>query len=250
VAPDVPVNISPCTDNRPFIAQMGLWKNFSFNTERLLPYEFMGFPLSKAIIMVIILVVLLLFVPLTLLPYFFKGEKLKPIPWLYFFSIGMAFMMVEVILIQQYTLFIGPSVFGIAAILLTLLIGSGIGSRFSSGISELTAFGAIVVWLILNALVYETAAYALGGLEIWSRILLSAIAIFPLGFFMGMPFPKGTLKVGSLIDWGFAVNGAASVLGSALIVLFAFSFGYKAALILSAGTYLLAYILISVRKAW
>lgn len=250
VAKDVQVDISPCTDNKPFIAQMGLWKNFTFDTEKLLPYEFMGFPLSKAIIVVIILVALVLFVPLNLIPYFLKGEKLKPIPWLYFFMIGMAFMMVEVILIQQYTLFIGPSVFGIAVILLTLLIASGIGSRFSDRISERTAFMAIVAWLLVNVLLFEPMAYLLGGWEMLPRMIISAIAIFPLGFFMGMPFPKGTLKVGALIDWGFAVNGAASVLGSALIVLFAFAAGYKMALLLAAITYFLAYVLISIRKAW
>ena len=250
VAKDVPVDISPCNDDRPFIAQMGLWKNFTFDTEKLLPYEFMGFPLAKAIIVVIILVVLLLFVPLNLIPYFLKGEKLKPIPWLYFFLIGMAFMMVEVILIQQYTLFIGPSVFGIAVILLTLLMASGIGSRFSTGISATTAFLTIVSWLILNALLFEPMTYMLGGWEMWPRMIISAVAIFPLGFFMGMPFPKGTLKVGPLIDWGFAVNGVASVLGSALIVLVAFSAGYKIALLLAAITYFLAYMMISIRKAW
>ncbi|MBK7143057.1 MAG: hypothetical protein IPH75_13370 [bacterium] len=46
------------------------------------------------------------------------------------------------------------------------------------------------------------------------RMLVAVILIAPVGFFMGMPFPKGTLRVGPLVDWEFAVNGAASVLSS------------------------------------
>ena len=69
----------------------------------------------------------------------------------------------------------------------------------------------------------------------------------PLGFFMGMPFPKGTLKVGELVDWGFAVNGTASVLGSTLIVLIAFSYGFKIALLVGAFMYLCAFGLISLK---
>ena len=68
--------------------------------------------------------------------YKIKGEKLKIAPWIYFFLIGMAYMAVEVILIQKYTLFVGPSVYSIAGILITLLVASGIGSRFSKKMSS------------------------------------------------------------------------------------------------------------------
>lgn len=64
-----------------------------------------------------------------------------------------------------------------------------------------------------------------------------------------MPFPKGALQVGSLIDWGFAVNGAASVLGSTLIAFFAFSYGFSAALLLGALLYGLAHLLLSLKFA-
>ncbi len=248
----VAIDLSPCDDNRPFVAQLGRWKNFQWEAlgqvHRFV--EFSGFPLSKLIIVVILLVVLFLVVPFNLVPYFMKGDKLKAVPWMYFFTIGMAFMIVEIVLIQKYSLFIGASVYSIATVLLTLLVASGIGSRFSDKVSDKTAFLGIIVWLLLDTFVLNHVTGALTGLSIFPRALVSALLVAPLGFFMGMPFPKGTLRVKELIDWGFAVNGAASVLGATLIMLVAFAWGLTTALMLGALLYLLAFALMSARKAW
>jgi len=245
------IDLSPCTDDRPFVAQMGLWKNFKWDQlERVLPYEFMGFPLSTILILIILAIMIFLIIPLNLLPFFTKRRGLKIIPWMYFFTIGMAFMIVEIILIHKYTLFIGPSVYSIITVLLTLLIGSGIGSRFSGSIKNWITFLGIVFWLILDITVFPQITSSLGHLTILPRILITVILIFPLGFFMGSPFPKGTLRVGEYIDWGFAVNGAASVLGSVLIMLIAFQYGFAVSLLIGAVLYLLAYALISIKTAW
>jgi hypothetical protein len=159
-------------------------------------------------------------------------------------------MMVEVVLIQKYALFIGASVYSIATVLLTLLIASGIGSRFAEKIGDSTAFAAIVVWLLLDIFLFGAVTSGLEGLPILARALVVGALTFPLGFFMGMPFPKGTLRVGELIDWGFSVNGAASVFGATLVVLLAFSYGFTVALIVGALTYLLAWGLMALKKTW
>ncbi|MBU8933612.1 MAG: hypothetical protein KOO62_06360 [candidate division Zixibacteria bacterium] len=251
VSEDRPIDLSPATDDRPFVAQMGLMKNFQFEgLDRILPYEFFGFPLAKLIIIVILLVVGILILPLNLLPYVVKGPHLKIAPWLYFFVIGLAFMMVEIILIQKYTLFIGTSIYAIITVLLALLLGGGIGSRFSKEVSNRVAFGGIFIWLILDVLVFGSLTNALGGLTPVPRMLVSILLIFPLGFFMGMPFPKAALRVGELVDWGFAVNGAASVIGATLVMLIAFNFGYAVSLLIAAVLYLVAYGLISLKEAW
>jgi predicted membrane-bound spermidine synthase len=245
------INLSPCTDDRPFVAQMGLWKNLEWDKlERVLPYEFMGFPLVTVLVLIILIVIVALIIPLNLIPFFTKRGGLKAVPWLYFFVIGMAFMIVEIILIHKYTLFIGPSVYSIIAILLTLLIGSGIGSRFARGIKSPIAFLGIVLWLILDVTLFPQITSALSHLTMLPRILTTILLVFPLGFFMGIPFPKGTLRVGELIDWGFAVNGVASVLGSVLIMLIAFTYGFTISLLIGAGLYLLAFVLISAKRAW
>jgi hypothetical protein len=77
------------------------------------------------------------------------------------------------------------------------------------------------------------------------RFLISIGFTMPIGFFMGMPFTLGAGKVGELIDWGFAVNGAASVIGSCLALLIAFNYGYSVALICAGLLYLTAYLVYS-----
>ena len=77
------------------------------------------------------------------------------------------------------------------------------------------------------------------------RALSVALIVFPLGFFMGMPFVKGALKVGELVDWGFAVNGASSVLGATLAIALAFNIGYAATLMLAVALYVIAGVLLA-----
>jgi len=246
------IDISPCTDDRPFVAQLGQWKNFEWNQlERVSQYaDFMGFPLSKLSIAIILIIVVVLILPLNLIPYFINGPNLKAVPWLYFFTIGVAFMAVEIVLIQKYALFIGASVYSIATVLLALLIASGIGSRFAAKVSDTTAFLGIVIWLLLDTFLFGYLTSGLYDLPILARALVTAGLLSPLGFFMGMPFPKGALRVGELVDWGFSVNGAASVFGATLIIVIAFSYGFMVSLIFATLTYLLAYMLMSARKAW
>ncbi len=251
VAADAAVNVAPANDNKPFIAQMGLWRNLHLNKlDKVLPYEFTGFPVAKVIIAIILLVIGLLILPLNLIPYFMKGPKLRAAPWLFFFLIGAGFMIVEVMLIQKYTLFIGPSAYSFVTILLTLLISSGIGSRFADRFNSIIPFVGIVGWLLIEIFFLEPITYVLGELSVFPRMLVSMLFIFPLGFFMGMPFPKGTKRVGELIDWGFAVNGAASVLGSAAILLVSFNFGIDAALMVGAVIYAIAMLLMRMKTGW
>lgn len=245
------INLSPATDSRPYVAQLGLWKNFRLTAlDKIAPYEFTGFPLARLLAVVILLVGLVVMLPLTLLPYLRGGERLRPVPWLYFFTIGMAFMMVEVVLIQKYTLFVGPSVYGLVTILFTLLFCSGLGSRISRTVDDRLPFVAIAGWLALDILVFPRLLHALGGLTLGPRMLIAALMVAPLGFVMGMPFPKAGLRVGPLIDWGLAVNGTASVLGSTLILLVAFSYGFGVALAVPALLYLVALGLLRREAAW
>ena len=190
---------------------MGMWKNLNLSEQKkILPFEYTGFPLSKLNILVILGIIILIVIPLNILPYKLSKEKLRAVPWFYFFFIGMGFMILELIIIQKYTLFIGPSVYSIIVILFAMLLASGIGSRFAGKINDKIVFSVIAVWVLLDIFVFNNLTYSLGGLGMFPRIMITGIIVAPLGFFMGMPFPKAGLRVGGLIDWGFAVNGAAS----------------------------------------
>ncbi len=239
-------NISPCYDNKPFTAQLGMMKNLSLEKvkTRLLPYEFQGFPLSKVILLVILSIVIILILPLNLLPYVKKGAKLKTAGWFYFFTIGIAFMAVEVVLIQKYTLFIGSSSYTFMTILFILLASSGFGSLMSPKFKQHTPFLFTGLWLLTEILVFPYITTSLTELGIMWRIIVTCILIAPLGFFMGMPFVKGSAKTGELIDWGFAINGAASVIGSTLVLIPVFNYGFSSGLALAIFFYLIAYLLL------
>ena len=51
----------------------------------------------------VVVICLVFIVPLNLAPYLMKGKRLTARPWLYFCLIGLGYMMIEVVLIQQYT---------------------------------------------------------------------------------------------------------------------------------------------------
>ena len=238
VSDSLAIDISPNNDNRPFAAQMGLWKNLRFDKDaRLLPYEFRGFPLTKMIVVIIILVVLVLIFPITLIPYLKKGPGLSLNHYAYFAIIGFAYMSVELILMQQFTLLVGPSVYSVAAILMTLLISSGIGSRYSSTFESKMVFFAIISWLFIDIVLFKYFVFLFGNFDQVLRIVATIVLVSPLGFFMGMPFPKGVRHVGPLVDWSFAVNGAASVLGSTVTILMVISWGYSMGLIVGLLSY-------------
>lgn len=251
VAPSAQVDVSPTTDGRPFVGQMGLWRNVGAPKDgKLLAYEVFGYPLAKLMILTILGVVVVLLLPLNLAPYLGRGPKLGAVPWLYYFLIGAAFMIVEVLLIQKYTLLVGPSVWSIATILLALLVASGVGSRFSAAVADWVPFAAIVAWLAVDAALFGVLVRAGAGLPMAARVAVTALLVAPLGFFMGMPFPKATLRVGELVDWGFAVNGTASVLGSTGILLVAFTWGFGPALAVGGALYVLAGLLLLARGRW
>ncbi len=252
VADEVPYDISPSYDDRPYTPQMGLWKNFTLDKLKKLEgfEEFFGFPLAKMIIILILIIVSFIIVPLNLLPFLRNGRKMKTPAWMYFFFIGMGFMMVEVIMIQKYTLFIGPSIYSIVTILLTMLLFSGMGSRFSAKLKPAAVFGGIIILLLIDVFAFTELIYVLEGLDLELRIFFTVLFLAPVSFLMGMPFPKGAVRAGNFTDWGFAVNGAASVLGSTLIVLIAFSYGFRVALLLGAGMYALAYLVINRSGQW
>jgi hypothetical protein len=170
----------------------------------------------------------------------------------YFGLIGLAFLLVEMPLLQQFILFLGSPAYAMAAILFTLLLFSGLGSQISGRAPLLSCLLALVALLLclpwlLPPIFARTLGWALSY-----RLGLTAVLLAPVGFLMGMPFPGGISRLletrgrASLIPWAWAVNGAMSVIASVLAALLALSFGFGwvlrlgALLYLSAGAVVLA----------
>jgi hypothetical protein len=88
----------------------------------------------------------------------------------------------------------------------------------------------IVIGIALVAL-YPPIAKAALALPLEGRALVAALMLFPLGFFLGMPFPLGILAIenqprGS-IAWAWGMNGLFTVIGGLASVFISLEVGFN-----------------------
>ena len=159
-------------------------------------------------------------------------------------------MCVEVVLLQTYSLFVGYSAYTMTVLLFALLVGAGLGSRWSHYFRKMTPFLMIAIWIILQVTLFRRLTYAMAGQTMIMRSLITFLLVAPLGFFMGMPFPKGSARIGALVDWGMAVNGSGSVVGAVGILLVSFTYGLSYALMVGAAMYIVAMVLLQGETPW
>jgi len=115
-----------------------------------------------------------------------------------------------------------------------------------------------VATVMLYAFGLHMLLSALVSLPFFNKLALSAALLIPLGFLMGMPFPTGLREIArqdaafsevpvetasSSIEWAWATNAAAGVLGSVLAIVIALHFGLDATLDCAAASYLAAAVL-------
>jgi spermidine synthase len=165
----------------------------------------------------------------------------------YFAGLGLGFILVEIVLIQRFSLFLGYPVYSLSVVLFTLLITTGLGSLVSARFEQATvrrALGALSLLLLAFALALPAVLSAARGVPIALRISIAILAICPLGLLMGVPFASGIRWAGAeskaLVPWAWAVNGGASVFGSTLAVVTSMTYGFTATGVVAAITYGLA----------
>jgi hypothetical protein len=162
---------------------------------------------------------------------------------IYFAAIGLAFMMVEIGQLERLIVFLGHPIYGLTVVLFVLLFSSSIGSLFSQRLGRwIWLLPAVLVLFIFGGPVV-TDAFAAASTPL--RVALSAILLFPSGFFMGMAFPLGIARAqergdGSPTAWYWGINGAFSVISSVLAVVVAVFWGVTATLAVGLAAYLLA----------
>ncbi len=167
--------------------------------------------------------------------------RLRIVTMGYFALLGFGFLFGEIPLAQQFILFLGQPVYGLTAVLFALLFFSGVGSWMSVRLPHRPALVALVIVLLL----YPFALPQLFSLFLGSpqslRLLVAVVTLAPLGFLLGVPFPKGIAwlerEAAGLIPWAWGVNGAASVVASVSAALVALSFGFSWVLMAGALCY-------------
>jgi hypothetical protein len=167
----------------------------------------------------------------------------------YFLLIGLAFMLVEVGLIQRISVFLGHPVYGLAIGLFGIIVSTGAGSLLVSRLpllspARLSLWVVILgLYLILLPLWFPMFIAKFAAADLAMRAAVSLTAIVPAGILMGFAFPTG-MEIVNAIDprptpWLWAVNGAAGVLGAGLAVALSIAFSISVTLWLGAACYLL-----------
>jgi hypothetical protein len=251
-------NLFPTTDNRPFFDHLEKFGHFK-TTANLLPDDFRLLLTYYNIADITLLVLLgeacLLSLLFVILPNWFLnrvGVRVER-SWsylLYFFCLGLGFIMLEIAAVQRFTLFIGSPLYAVTTVLFALLASAGLGSYLARrrGSRPLSLLPKVLPLISLLIIVLGLGAGAVFGvslaLPLPARVSVAVLMIAPVGLLMGMPFPLGLRAAASaatpLVPWMWAVNGYASVIGSVLAVILALNVGFRAVLLIAAGLYVAA----------
>lgn len=177
----------------------------------------------------------------------------KGLSAVYFAALGLGFMFFEVTLIQQLALFLGYPTYSLTVTLASILIFTGLGSLLSGRIRvapERVLLALLAVLAVLTAFyrfVLPPITDAGLSLPFAVRVLLAFVLVSPLGLCLGMFMPTGLRTVGDLsehpdeyIAWGWAINGAFSVVGSVLTTILAMSWGFRTVQLIALGVYIVA----------
>ena len=244
-----PFRIDPPRDDKPFffhffkIDQLStILKNWGHTWQ---PFGGAGY----IIILGMILLIIILSISVIMLPFLLKREafpKSSRISMLsiYFFAIGLAYLFVEIPIMQKFILYLGKPVYSFSIILAILLTSSGFGSLYSLRLSRRPVIFVLGAFILVLSLVLPFILESSLRYPFYLRVFICISIIGPLGFLMGMPFPMGLEKAKSYsvdtIPWCWSINGVASVLSSFLSTVIAIYTGFMSILFISSILYILA----------
>jgi len=243
-------NVSPVSDSAPFffftLKTRHVIKNILAGTGRGMDWRInLGVVvLGMLLIISIVAVLAFLILPLLLHRHRQHAPKTGVVALLYFIAVGFGFILVEISLIQRFVLFLGHPTYALTVVVFLLLLSSGAGSvaarqRITSGSRILPLLGIIAAIIVIDVVLLPWLLSAAIGLPFVIKLFVSGIVLAPLGFLMGMPFPTG-LRLVKTVEWAWALNAAASVLGSVMAMIIAIHFGLTITLLCAAAAYLLA----------
>ncbi len=207
----------------------------------------------------IVFSVLSIGLPLLLAPVGRRRWAGRPAAMGYFACLGAGFIMLELILIQLFMNLIGSPLYTYSTVIFTLLFAAGLGSRLSAalGVSgehrwNLPFVGVLASGLLL-LMTYEGIVHTLLAQPLPVRVLGCALAIFPLGLFLGMPFPLGILwaerRPEGAVAWAWGLNGIFTAVGGVATAVLAMAFGFRVTVAIGLAIYGAAFALFAVMRA-
>jgi spermidine synthase len=249
-------NVGPVTDNDPFFF-------FTLKARQILVARGRDDAIDWKVNLGVLVMILVLAISTVavagflILPLALRASRQSAFPLLYFVAVGLGYILVEIAFIQRFVLFLGHPTYALTVVIFLLMLSSGAGSLFSRRWLPRTELAWMPLLLVIIALLAdvfllprELAAWV--GFGFGYRLAICGILLIPLGFAMGMPFPTGlralaTVSIPELhnlednaVEWAWAMNAAASVLGSVLAIMIAIQFGLTVTLACGLVAYVLA----------
>ena len=171
----------------------------------------------------------------------------------YFSCLGLGFIIFELVFIQIFMKLIGYPLYAYTTVLFTFLFGAGVGSNFSERLKLIEKgriwlpYAGIAITTLLLVFYQQLLFDLFLQFDIAMRVIISIVMIFPLAFFLGMPFPLGVLAVqhkpAGTVAWAWAFNGLFTVAGGIFTAIFSVYFGFKATMLVALSAYIVAYVM-------
>jgi hypothetical protein len=249
-----PYFVQPCRDANPFFFQFV--PPFSTFYSEATASQSVLYNQSADLLFVTLGIVLVLTLLVLGLPVLLRRKSAAPgrswgVATLYFSSLGVGFMAIELALIQTMALFLGHPTYALSVVLLGMLAFAGLGSALVRRLETDRARRACLLIAVLGA------AAALGLLPLihtliaapfWLRIAVTMLTLGAIALPMGMPMATGIRLVGeenkAQVAWAWACNGGAAVVGTNLCMILMVYAGMPAVLLVGALCYVAAYFLL------
>ena len=267
VAAAVP-DLSALSDNRPYLFYTTKPKDFLRLMWRLqttgveLRAHIRAFYLLMDFFVVVgVCVIALMLSPLAL----FRRHELRGMSGLQlkflllFFLLGVAYMLVEVSLLQHLFLLLGDPTLTFAVLLCAMLAFTGAGSLISRRFRA-ERLGRTMALVGMAAVVLQAAVlaglpsivYAAQGTPEAVKLAVVTVLVALLAAPMGMLFPSAIRLIGvsglDMTCWAWGMNGVGSVLGSVGATVLSMNFGIRATFVSGIVCYALVAVIASVVK--
>jgi len=230
------ITLGPTTDNRPF--------HFAVDPEHT--------EVKKAYSNTLI-------ISLILLPFIFifiRNNK-EGIDFSFTYSLivgltGLAYLLIEVVLIEKLEIFLGSPTITFSTVIGSLLIFSGFGSYISGKFNFKHVYYSlffIIAFLLLQNIFLFKLLRQFVSFPVPVKVILTIINLAPLAFCMGLPFPFILRNAKEKISSSsaailFAINGAASAIAVPLAMTISSEYGFNITFFTGTIIYLLILIIL------
>jgi len=250
-------NVKPATDNKPFFFDYYKWKHLFRKEGGDRGYVTTNIPLSLITLIISLAQILVLALAGILYPWLKAESGDRPrlrrgAVAVYFGSLGLAFIFIEIALIQKLMVFVGGPAYSLSISLFSILLFSGLGSWCAKRITMVPTKlfvalpSALLVLAVGTSALLSFAIPRLLDFGLGTRGLFAVAMFAPLAFLMGMPFPLGITVLGryeaKLVPWAWASNSFMTVFGSLFCIFVSMFLGFHAAFLIAGLVYLAGFL--------